>query len=154
MTRLAISLRPASEDDLDFLFALHRASMRGYVDAVWGWDDEFQSVFFRKRIDPDRLRIIEVDGQAVGVVGFHDDGERLDIGPFEVDPAIQGRGVGSAALGEMLAIADEAGIPATLQVLKVNSRALRLYERVGFEIVGETDTHHLMRRPIKGSAAR
>lgn len=152
MTRQAISLRRASEDDYDFLFALHRASMRDYVDAVWGWDDQFQSVFFREHFEPARLRIIEVDGDAIGVIGFDEDAERLDIGLIEVDPTVQGRGIGSAALGEMFAIADAAGIPATLQVLKVNSRALRLYERVGFEVVGETDTHFLMRRPVNGTA--
>lgn len=42
---------------------------------------------------------------------------------------------------------DAAGVPAALQVLKVNVNALRLYLRAGFEIVTETDTHHLMRRP-------
>jgi hypothetical protein len=31
-----------------------------------------------------------------------------------------------------------------LQVLKVNKRAQTLYDRVGFSIVGETDTHLLM----------
>jgi ribosomal protein S18 acetylase RimI-like enzyme len=128
--------------------------MREYVEAVWGWDVAFQERFFREQFRPERLRIIELDGQAVGVIGFDVDAERLYIGPIEVDPVVQGRGVGSAALVEMFAIADAAGVPATLQVLKVNRNAFRLYRRLGFEVFEETDTHFRMRRPARSSADR
>jgi ribosomal protein S18 acetylase RimI-like enzyme len=143
-----ITLRPARDDDYDFLSDLHEASMRTYIEAVWGWDDEFQVQFFRDHFQPERLQIIELDGVAVGVIGFDTNAERLYIGPFEVDPDVQGRGVGSAAMTQVLAIANGASVPATLQVLQVNPDAKRLYERLGFEVAGETDTHVLMRRPV------
>ena len=141
-----ITLRPAGDDDYAFLSDLHAASMRTYVEAVWGWDEAFQERFFREHFQPERLRIIELGGRAVGVIGFDVDTDRLYIGPFEVDPAVQGRGVGSAALTEVLAIAAAARVPATLQVLKVNRDAFRLYRRLGFDVAGETATHLLMRR--------
>ena len=40
--------------------------------------------------------------------------------------------------------ADGRGIPVELQVIKVNP-AWRLYERLGFVVIGETETHVLMR---------
>lgn len=144
---LAITLRPATQDDHDFLFHLHRASMRHYVDSVWGWEDGFQATYFREHFEPGRLRIIEMAGHAVGVIGFDLDSDLMFIGPFEVDPSAQGRGVGTAALAELFKIADEARVPTTLQVLRVNPEALRLYRRLGFEVVGDTETHFLMRRP-------
>jgi len=36
-------------------------------------------------------------------------------------------------------------LPAGLRVLKVNVGARRLYQRLGFVIVGETETHYDMR---------
>ena len=36
------TLRPASAHDRDFLFDLHRATMKEYVDATWGWNDDEQ----------------------------------------------------------------------------------------------------------------
>ena len=47
----------------------------------------------------------------------------------------QGRGLGSAMLREVLAPADEAGLPAYLE--SSNERNLTLYQRHGFEIVEE-----------------
>lgn len=141
-----ISLRQAHDGDYTFLSDLHTASMREHIEAVWGWNDDFQAQFFREHFQPEQLRIIELDGRAVGVIGFDVDAERLYIGPIEVDPAVHGRGVGSAALAEMFAIAEAAGVPTTLQVLKVNGSAFRLYRRLGFEVVGETETHYRMRR--------
>ncbi len=143
-----ISLRAARADDYDFLSDLHESSMRPYVEAVWGWNDEFQVQFFREHFRPERLRIIELNGRSVGVIGHDLDAERLYIGPFEVLPDVQRQGVGAAAMAELLALANRAPVPATLQVLKVNPQAKRLYERLGFEVASETDTHFLMRRPV------
>ncbi len=52
-----------------------------------------------------------------------------------VDPAMQGRGEGSALLRETLALVDADGMPAYLE--STNIRNVPLYERFGFRIVGE-----------------
>jgi hypothetical protein len=41
--------------------------------------------------------------------------------------------------------AHPAGVAATLQVMKSNSRARRLHERLGFVVTGQTATHDAMR---------
>jgi ribosomal protein S18 acetylase RimI-like enzyme len=52
-----------------------------------------------------------------------------------VDPARQGRGVGTALLGPILARCDTAGLPAYLE--STNARNRPLYERLGFRVMGE-----------------
>jgi ribosomal protein S18 acetylase RimI-like enzyme len=48
-----------------------------------------------------------------------------------------------------MAEAFDRGIPIALQVLRSNHPAKRLYERLGFEVTGETETHYLMQaRPL------
>jgi hypothetical protein len=37
-------------------------------------------------------------------------------------------------------------------VLKVNESAFRRYQRVGFEVFEETETHYRMRRPASATA--
>jgi ribosomal protein S18 acetylase RimI-like enzyme len=52
-----------------------------------------------------------------------------------VEPQHQGKGYGSQLLSHALAIADRDGLPAYLESTTPDSR--RLYERHGFEVVGE-----------------
>lgn len=61
-------------------------------------------------------------------------------------PAYQRRGIGAAILRDVIAEARAGGHAVALRVLKVNP-ARRLYERLGFAVVGESDTHYLMRTP-------
>lgn len=60
-------------------------------------------------------------------------------------PEFQGHGIGTALLQRELRFADARGLPVRLQVLREN-RARTLYERLGFRVCGETDTHFLMER--------
>jgi GNAT superfamily N-acetyltransferase len=56
--------------------------------------------------------------------------------PFiAVDPPHQGRGLGSVLLQHALKVCDGAGLPAYLEATSASSR--RLYERHGFEAIGE-----------------
>jgi ribosomal protein S18 acetylase RimI-like enzyme len=59
-------------------------------------------------------------------------------------PAFQGRGVGTAIVRDLVEEARAQDLPVTLQVLKENPGARRLYERLGFAVTGENETSHLM----------
>ncbi|HLM00911.1 MAG TPA: GNAT family N-acetyltransferase, partial [Pyrinomonadaceae bacterium] len=61
-------------------------------------------------------------------------------------PEFQNRGIGTKLIKDVLAASIAKNKPVRLQVLKINP-ARNLYERLGFEISGETGTHFLMRFP-------
>ena len=42
-------LRPASDDDYDFLSDLHVSTIRPSVEPIWGWDLEVQRRLFREK---------------------------------------------------------------------------------------------------------
>jgi ribosomal protein S18 acetylase RimI-like enzyme len=65
---------------------------------------------------------------------------------IEIEPEFQGRGIGSELICRIIEDADARGLAVKLQALKVNSGAIRLYERLGFVLVEESDTHFQMRR--------
>ena len=99
-------------------------------------------------VEPDREAMGEIMGETVSerlmedLLGF---GEKQSaLHPHEphwylpligVDPAYQGRGLGSALLSHAVAIADAAGLPCYLEATNLNNR--RLYERHGFVAVNE-----------------
>lgn len=133
-------LRPASEEDFDFLYHLHRTTLKEYVDATWGWDPAFHRRRFTANFEPKKWQIVVVDGRDVGGLALDTRDDELVLNGIYILPEYQNRGLGTTLLRDLLAHAR----PVTLQVLKVNP-AKRLYERLGFAIVGETETHYLMR---------
>ena len=56
----------------------------------------------------------------------------------------QNQGIGAAVVGALIAEATRRGIPVKLKVLKPNP-ARRLYERLGFKLDFETETHYHLR---------
>ena len=146
VTLSTIQLRPATAADDEWLYHLHRAAMRERVEEVYGpWDDDQQRAYFAAgRAAGYRVEIITKRDEPVGTLRTTDnDDGGLDIGLIEVHPDHQSRGIGTEVIRRL---AVEASGDLTLQVMKRN-RARRLYERLGFVPVGETDTHLQLRRP-------
>ena len=138
------TMRQVTEADYAFLFHLHKVSMKDYVSQTWGWDEMVQQTLFRERFEPAHLQIVVVDGRKVGVLSVKQQPDTLVIANLQIFPDSQKQGLGTAIIRELLWQASQQGISVSLQVLKVNP-ALKLYERLGFTVIGETDTHYLMR---------
>ena len=143
--RHAYTLRQATDDDRAFLYELMVATMKPYVVETWaGWDETFQVRRFTEHFDPARCQIVVVDGRDIGMISIDRGDAEIFLANVQIAPDFQGMGLGSAIIGDLLAEAHRRRVPCRLQVLKVNP-ARRLYERLGFAIEGETDTHFRMR---------
>lgn len=150
-----LTYRQVSEADFEFLFGVHQAAMQGYVEAAFGpWVEPWQRDYFRAHFDPPMLRVIQVDGQDVGMLSIQERTEELFLVDLEILPAHQRRGIGTAVVQALQAEADRRGIPVALQVLKVNQGAQKLYRRLGFGVTGENDAHYLMAYERKSGTAQ
>jgi ribosomal protein S18 acetylase RimI-like enzyme len=140
-----IDYRAAQTEDYEFLFSLHREVMREYVEYTWGvWDDVVQRDDFRKQFIPSHLQIIQFQGRDIGVLFIEDRVEEIFIASLEILPEYQRQGIGSSVMQGLFEAAAKQNKPVALQVLKVNRRARSLYQRLGFGITGENDTHYIM----------
>jgi len=140
----AYTLRPATPADFDFLFALHRAAMRAYIEPIWGWHEDWQLEYFREKYDSRQRQIIQVEGQDVGVLVVERRADELYLGLIELLPAFQGRGIGAAIIRGLIAQARAEGRPLELHVLRTNAPARRLYERLGLRVVAEEPNRYRM----------
>jgi ribosomal protein S18 acetylase RimI-like enzyme len=136
-------LRQATGADYTFLYHLHRATLKDYVTQTWGWDEEVQATMFKERFDPARYQIVVVEGRDVGALVMEQHTDALVLANIYILPEYQGHGLGTAVIKAILEQAGREKVPVTLRVLKVNP-ARHLYERLGFLITGETETHYLM----------
>lgn len=86
---------------------------------------------------PQNTRVIVVDGHDVGLIAVRHESDAVWIEHFYLDPARQGRGLGSAVIAEVMAKHHRRGdLPFRLNVLQ-GSPARRLYERHGFALESE-----------------
>jgi GNAT superfamily N-acetyltransferase len=129
---------PVSEADFEPLLALRIDVMREHLERVFRYKPERARRIFREHFDEPGLRLILVDGERAGCVGFRICEGEIKIDSFYLGPRFQNRGLGAVILKALLAEADALRLPMRLEVLR-GSPAGRFYERHGFVKLGEDD---------------
>jgi ribosomal protein S18 acetylase RimI-like enzyme len=98
----------------------------------------------------DKCLVAEADGTVVGTVWtriMHDYGHVDDHTPslaIALYPDYRGRGIGTALMTRMLEWLRQSGYQQVSLSVQKENRAVRLYQRVGFEIVFDNDAEHIM----------
>ena len=130
-------LRPASEQDIDFLYALY---MHPEINRWLLYESMPPEAFrpvVRELLQRGALYIFEKHDARVGMCKLvpqkYRNSHIMYLGGVAVDPAHQGRGTGAAMLSSAIDICRERTCTRIeLTVSVENSRAIRLYESMGF----------------------
>ena len=141
-----LSLRKAQASDSEFVFAVKAAAYREYVEEVWGWDDKYQRERHNREFASHDLHIIQFCGTDVGFLIMSRTSDTLKVNQIYILPEYQGKGIGSACLTRIIDDANLEQKSVALQVLKVNTRGIALYQRLGFTIVGEDSIYFQMEK--------
>jgi GNAT superfamily N-acetyltransferase len=89
--------------------------------------------------EPKGCLVAEHDGKIIGVAYSHVWGEVGWLGPFEVLPDVQDRGVGSALLSECDAFLGKMGCKVLgLETMSNNTKNIHFYMRAGYRVVGSS----------------
>ena len=128
-----VELTPLAPGDADALLAIHRTP----EVALW-WDEPFEGFPFD---EPESTRFtIRLDGEIAGLIQYAEELEPkyrsawIDI---FVDPKVHGRGVGSEAIRQVVALLHARGHHRiTIDPAVDNHAAVRCYEKAGFQRVG------------------
>lgn len=117
--------------------------MGPHLDAAGIAQDE-RAMWARIHSDFECAQIIESAGTAIGLLKVVRELRTWTLVQVQLLPEWQNQGIGARLLTETVADAKAAGASVVLSVLKVN-KARRLYERLGFLVVSETDHAYTMR---------
>ena len=142
----SIFLSQAILEDSEFVFLVKKAALGEYIAQTWGWDEAFQRAFHLKEYEPEKTQIIVLKGQDVGWILVSEFDSEFHLQEIYILPAYQRLGIGSHLIRLLLAEAEQKRKPVRLQVLKVNPKARRLYELLGFRLIGESDKYYLMQK--------
>ncbi|RQS06116.1 N-acetyltransferase [Burkholderia sp. Bp8991] len=138
----AIRLRPASAADLPFLLRLRRLTMTEHLQRVGApTDDAAHHQRIATHFD-DAMIVCEgtnADADSIGLLKVTRAAGEWHVHQIQILPSRQGRGIGEAVLRELLSEAAREPVPVSLSVLHGNP-ARRLYERLGFWLLSETDS--------------
>ncbi|MHC1757678.1 MAG: GNAT family N-acetyltransferase [Methanosarcina sp.] len=135
----------ATKEDYNFIYNLNKTNMEEYVIKTWGnWNEDFQRGFFSRCFQSIEFQIIVVKDKNIGIVAFSRNETSIIIDEIQILPEYQSKGIGTLVFSDIIANAQKAKIEITLRVLKVNSMAQKFYNKLGFEKVGDTETHFLL----------
>lgn len=136
-------LMPAATENEDFIFEVFEVTMKDYVAWAWGWDKEVQ----RKRLLSEKnltgFQLIMLQEEKVGALLLEKTAHQHYLRTIFLLPKFHGQGIGREIV---LSLQDDARIamkPLGLRVIQVNP-ARRLYERLGFKVIGQDEKTLLM----------
>lgn len=144
---LGWTLRAAEPTDVETIAELRATVMRPDLERLGRFDEHRVRQRLRDSFSPSHTSVIVADGAFAGCVTLRPAADGQWLEHFYLDPALQGRGLGSAVLRKLLDRADTDGDLVRLNVLQ-GSAAQRLYERHGFSVEDDNPVDVFMvRRP-------
>lgn len=155
---MTVSLRPESPSDKDFIRHLILQTVAEELGAD-AWPEPMREHLLGMQFNarrqshranyPDAVsELIEADGRDAGWLVVMTMPDEVRLVEIMVAAEFRGRGIGSTAIGQVLAVAESAGKPVRLHVNVTNSGAIRLYERLGFRRIDGNDVQHFMERSV------
>ena len=148
MSKQKYELRSVTENDFDFVYQVKKDAYKKYVEICFGnWDEEQQKKYFKRFIETykEGAFIISFDGKDIGFYNGCMTDDKYEIGNICIIPEYQNRGIGTDILKDVLS--ENSGKEITIQYFKQNPVG-RLYERLGFKFLGETQFHYQMIKEI------
>jgi ribosomal protein S18 acetylase RimI-like enzyme len=89
--------------------------------------------------------VVEVDGTPIGRLRVTRSPDSIELSGIQLLPSTQNQGIGTAIITQLQSEAASTGVPLDLGVEHNNPQARRLYNRLGFDQIGEDDREAKLR---------
>lgn len=132
---MKIDLRPSTTQDVEWLAELRADVLRDDLERLGRYDPRRVRQRMREAFETRFTRVIVVDGADVGSITVRGDGDERWIEHFYLAREMQGRGVGSRVLQQILD--EEADTPLLRLNVLQGSPARDLYARHAFRVDSE-----------------
>ena len=125
-------------------YDIRKNALGKYVEETWGWDENWQIKYHEEDFNTDILQIIEVGGKPAGTLESFVEEGALRVSGLYITDEYQNKGIGESLMRKIIDDAQAGNLPVKLQVLRVNHLAKKFYERLGFTVYSENETHYQM----------
>jgi GNAT superfamily N-acetyltransferase len=141
---MPISFRQALDQDFDYCERLYFGEMEWIIKELH-LDRAAQAASFQQQWDLTQVHIIALDGSDVGWLQTETQEDELFVAQMFVDRPFQRRGIGTEVMKRLISEAACVNQTMRLNVVKINP-AVRLYQRLGFQVIREDDRKFYMKR--------
>lgn len=133
-----IVLRPYTQDDYDFVWNLHIKENADYIQRHQGVGTDIARTWFDKNIANQQGTIVEQDNQPIGCYFLEETPEMIKLGRFFLLEELQGKGLGSRLLSDLMKDLLLLGKPVSIMVWADNP-VMKFWLKKGFVPVSTTD---------------
>ena len=144
-------IRKATKEDEKSIRSLFIEMLRTiyHTDDVKGYEDGYLDRYFND--GEDRIYVAD-DGRVIAFLSIevhHEDRDYLYLDDLSVTETCRNMGIGTRLIRKAESYAGEIKITAVLfHVEKTNTDALRLYERLGYQIFQDEDSRFLLKKDM------
>ena len=139
-------MRQATIADLEVLVAIRIAAMRESLERVGRFEPQRARERLTRDFQADKTRCLLFNNTLAGFLVVDHEDDEIVIKHLYVLPQLQNRGIGSFALAQVIAQAQEERRAIRLITLK-ESRANDFYQKHGFKQAGSSDYDNIYIRP-------
>lgn len=139
------TLRIATDEDLDFVYTLKELTLKKYIKDIWGWDELYQKNETLCSIRENGTNIILMENKAIGIFETIEDTSKCNIIEIELMPNYQGMGIGTKLITDCIEKSRTSKKSIEIGCFKTNIGAIKLYQKIGFEVYEESETHFMMK---------
>ena len=145
-----IEIVPISVDDYQFGYNIKKLTLGKYIEETYGeWNENIQIESYKKNFDLKNNYIIKYLYRNIGWLKYNEVESIINIFQIFILPDYQGKGIGGKIIQNIIEDGIKRKKEIQLQVLKTNTKAFRLYKKLGFIVYNETETHFLLKYKIE-----
>ncbi|WP_033138577.1 GNAT family N-acetyltransferase [Aeromonas finlandensis] len=146
---MEIELAGVPHSEFEEVFAVVKQGIFPYVEALFGWDDQFQRERLIRDYQPQWFFWILQVGEPVGLLCRKPYEDALHVHLLIIFPRYQGRQLGAAVMERLhREAAREGKCRVTLSSFTDNHGAIRFYQRLGYNVVERDLEFVSMSRPL------
>lgn len=138
--------------DKEIYYQIKKATCEKFVNKYWGgWDDTWQKQYndriFEESLAQDCFKIINFSDKIVGFFGYSIGEKEISCVTLQVLNIENRKEVFKFALGELVKVANNLRLPIYVKSF-LGSKDIAMYKEFGFEIIGETYSHYLIKKGV------
>jgi GNAT superfamily N-acetyltransferase len=150
---MLIQTRVATLQESSLLYGLYVEAMKAHIEQIWGWDEDWQKNDFATALNTISTNVIQFNNELIGYYQLEQAEDHDYLRMFILDKQHRSKGIGSIILQRLLEQSQTKHSTLKLRVFKINTAALRFYQREGWQVIKVEDAFYYLdyKTPPKAS---